>query len=180
VCVCVCVAVVLHYFLRDVIHLLDVRYLTIKLTCALKLCSSRMNWCKGNVVCKACTIILQRRFDQYDIEMEFHEGTQTGYAAVKYVHLHGPPCRTGAHHCHFNLVPQPKVKKRLRMSENRVLRRIYGTNREEWQRVGENYTLKSFIIRTFTKCYQVIKSMKMRWAENVARMRDDKYVHKKF
>jgi hypothetical protein len=34
---------------------------------------------------------------------------------------------------------------RLRVFENRALRRIYGPKRDEMKKIGENYVLRSFI-----------------------------------
>jgi hypothetical protein len=55
---------------------------------------------------------------------------------------------------------------RLRLFENRVLRRIFGPKRDEvtrgWRKVHNLYSSPSII--------KVIKSRRMRWAEHVARM----------
>jgi hypothetical protein len=62
-------------------------------------------------------------------------------------------------------------KKRLRMFENRVLRRIFGLKRDEvtggWRKLHNEelhglYSSPSII--------RVIKARRMRWAEHVARM----------
>jgi hypothetical protein len=66
-----------------------------------------------------------------------------------------------------------REKHRLRVFENRVLRKVLGPQRDEviwkWRKLHneELYGLHSspHIIR-------VIKSIKMRWAENVARMEE--------
>jgi hypothetical protein len=38
-----------------------------------------------------------------------------------------------------------REKHKLRMSENGVLRKIFGPKREEWQEAGEDYIMRSFI-----------------------------------
>jgi hypothetical protein len=59
---------------------------------------------------------------------------------------------------------------RLRVSENRVLRRIFGPKREEdgWWRKLHNDELHSLYFSP--NIVRVIKSRRMRWAEHVARM----------
>jgi hypothetical protein len=69
-----------------------------------------------------------------------------------------------------------KEEHRLRVSENRVLRRIFGPKREEvagdWRRLhNDNFYALPNIIR-------VIKSRRMRWAGNVARMGEIRGVYK--
>jgi hypothetical protein len=59
---------------------------------------------------------------------------------------------------------------RLRVSENRMLRKIYGPKREEngsWRKLhnGELHSLYSS-----SNIVRVIKSRRMRWARHVARM----------
>jgi hypothetical protein len=59
---------------------------------------------------------------------------------------------------------------RLRVFENRVLRRIFGPKREEdgsWRKLSNDELHKLYSSPNVVK---VIKSRRMRWAEHVARM----------
>jgi hypothetical protein len=67
---------------------------------------------------------------------------------------------------------------RLRDSENRVLRRVFGPKREEdesWRKLhnGEIHSLYSS-----PKIVRAIKSRRMRWAAHVARMGDGRGVYR--
>jgi hypothetical protein len=67
---------------------------------------------------------------------------------------------------------------RLRVFENRVLRRIFGPKREEdgsWRKlhIDELHSLYSS-----PNIVRVIKSRRMRWAEHVARMGEDRGVYR--
>ena len=57
---------------------------------------------------------------------------------------------------------------KLRMFENRVLRRIFGPKRDEVTGSGENYIMRSLMICTPHPIWFVSK--RMRWAGHVARM----------
>jgi hypothetical protein len=68
---------------------------------------------------------------------------------------------------------------RLRVFENRVLRRVFGPKRDEvtgeWRKLhneelNDLYSLPSIV--------RVVKSRRMRWAGHVARMGDDRGVHR--
>jgi hypothetical protein len=65
----------------------------------------------------------------------------------------------------------PRVEHRLRVSENRVLRRIFGPKREKvgggWRRI-HNEELHNFYASP--NIIKVIKSRRMRWTGNVVRM----------
>jgi hypothetical protein len=51
---------------------------------------------------------------------------------------------------------------KLRVFENRVLKRIFGTEREKWQVAGEDCIMRSFIICTLHQnIIRVTKSSKM-------------------
>jgi hypothetical protein len=59
----------------------------------------------------------------------------------------------------------------VRGFQNRVLRKIFGHKKEEVSnRRRENFIMRSFMICTPRQIIQVIKSWRMRWAGNVARM----------
>ena len=68
---------------------------------------------------------------------------------------------------------------RLRVFENRVLRRIFGTRRDrvtgEWRKL-HNEELNS--LYSSLNIVRVIKSRRLRWAGHVARMEDGRGVHK--
>jgi hypothetical protein len=67
---------------------------------------------------------------------------------------------------------------RLRVSENRVLRRIFGPNREEdgpWRKL-HNDELHSLYSSPNT--VRVIKSRRMRWTGHVTRMGEGKVVYR--
>jgi hypothetical protein len=68
---------------------------------------------------------------------------------------------------------------RLRMFENRVLRRVFGPKRDEvtgdWRKLHKEelndlYSLPNIV--------RVVKSRRMRWAGHVARMGEDRGVHR--
>jgi hypothetical protein len=73
----------------------------------------------------------------------------------------------------------PREERRLRVFENRVLRRVFGPKRDEvtgeWRKLhneelNDLYSL-SIIVR-------VVKSRRIRWAGHVARMGEDRGVHR--
>ena len=68
---------------------------------------------------------------------------------------------------------------RLRVFENRVLRRIFGPKRDgvtgEWRKL-RNEELND--LYSSSNIVRVIKSRRMRWAGHVARMEEGKGVHK--
>jgi hypothetical protein len=63
------------------------------------------------------------------------------------------------------------VKCRLRVFENRMLRRIFGRKRDEvtgeWRRL---HNKELYALYSLPDIIQVIKSRRMRWAGHVARM----------
>jgi hypothetical protein len=72
-----------------------------------------------------------------------------------------------------------REERRLRVFENRVLRKVFGPKRDEvtgkWRKLhseelNDLYTLPNVV--------RVVKSRRMRWAEHVARMGEDRGVHK--
>jgi hypothetical protein len=71
--------------------------------------------------------------------------------------------------------PSHDGKSRLRVYENRVLRRIFGPKREEvvggWRRLHNE---KFHNLYTSTIIIRVIKSRSMRWAGHVAHMGENK------
>jgi hypothetical protein len=71
-----------------------------------------------------------------------------------------------------------KEEHRLRVFENRVLRRIFGPKREEdasWRKV-RNDELHS--LYSSPNIFRVIKSRRMRWARRVARMGEGRGVYR--
>ena len=67
------------------------------------------------------------------------------------------------------------------MFENRVLRRVFGSKRdevaEEWRKL-HNEELRD--LYSLPNIVQVVKSRRMRWAGHVARMREERGVHRVF
>jgi hypothetical protein len=67
---------------------------------------------------------------------------------------------------------------RLRVFENRVLRRIFGPKREEdgsWRKLHNN---ELHSLYSSTNIVRVIKSSRMRWAGHLARMREGRGVYR--
>jgi hypothetical protein len=80
--------------------------------------------------------------------------------------------------CFFNgfeawtLIMGEEHTRRLTVSENMVMRKILGSKKRQ-QGNGEDHVMRSFMICTLHQIlFGVIKSRRMRWAGNVARMRD--------
>jgi len=63
-----------------------------------------------------------------------------------------------------------RKERRLRVFENRVLRRVFGPKRDEV--TGEWINLRNEVI------VRVVKSRRMRWAGHVARMGEGRVVHR--
>ena len=72
-----------------------------------------------------------------------------------------------------------REERRLRVFENRVLRRLFGPKRDEvtgeWrtlinEELNDLYSLPNIV--------RVVKSRRMRWAGHVARMGEDRGVHR--
>ena len=71
-----------------------------------------------------------------------------------------------------------REERRLRVFENRVLRRIFGRKRDEVTRNGENYIMRSLIVVILAQCFSNNESRRMRWEGHVARMVKRKDVHR--
>jgi hypothetical protein len=69
--------------------------------------------------------------------------------------------------------------KRLRVFKNRVLRRVLGPKREEvtgkWRKL---YNEELNDLYSLPKIVRVVKSRRMRWAGHVARMGEERGVHR--
>jgi hypothetical protein len=72
-----------------------------------------------------------------------------------------------------------KKEHRLRVFENRVLRRIFGTKRdevmEEWRKL---HNAELYYLNSSPDIIRQIKSRKMRWVRHVARMRKGRKVYR--
>jgi hypothetical protein len=75
--------------------------------------------------------------------------------------------------------PTLREERRLRVSDNRVLRRVFGPKRDkvtrEWRKLY-NEELKD--LYSLPNIVRVVKSKRMRWAGHVARMWEDRGVHR--
>ena len=92
------------------------------------------------------------------------------YCPLKiFTHIH-----THTHtHTHVLISVTLGEKRRLRVFQNRVLRRVFGPKRDEVTGNGENYIMRSLVI-----CTPVVKSRRMRWTGHVARMGEEREVHR--
>jgi hypothetical protein len=72
-----------------------------------------------------------------------------------------------------------REERRLRVCENRVLRRVFGPKRDdvtgEWRKL-HNEELND--LYSLPNNVRVVKSRRMRWAGHVARMGEDRGVHR--
>ena len=72
-----------------------------------------------------------------------------------------------------------REERRLRMFENRVLRRVYGPKRDEvtgeWRKLHNE---KLSDLYSLPNTVRVVKSRRMRWVEHVARMGEGRGVHR--
>ena len=80
----------------------------------------------------------------------------------------------------FNLVGHPQgEERRLRVFENRVLRRVFGSKRDEvtgeWRKL-HNEELRD--LYSLHNVVRVVKSRRMRWAGQVACMLEGRGVHR--
>jgi len=67
-----------------------------------------------------------------------------------------------------------REERRLRVSENRVLRKVFGPKRDEvtgeWRKLHNEELNDLYFLSSIVR---VVKSRRMRWAGHVARMGDD-------
>jgi len=72
-----------------------------------------------------------------------------------------------------------RKERRLRVFENRVLRRVFGSKRDEvtgeWRKI-HNEVLRDFY--SLPNIVRVVKSRRMRWAGHVARIGEGRGVHR--
>jgi hypothetical protein len=69
---------------------------------------------------------------------------------------------------------------KLRVSENKVLARIFGPRRDEVREAGLNCIMRISIVCALHQTLLVIKSRRMRWAGHVARMREMRHAYRIF
>jgi len=76
------------------------------------------------------------------------------------------------------LVADIDEERRLRVFENRVLRRVFGSKRDEvageWRKLHTEELRDLYSLPNFVR---VVKSRRMRWAGHVARIGDGRGVH---
>jgi hypothetical protein len=72
-----------------------------------------------------------------------------------------------------------REERRLRVFENRVLRRVFGPKRDEvtgeWRKLHNE---KLNVLYSLPNIVRVVKLRRMRWAGHVARMGEDRGVHR--
>jgi hypothetical protein len=72
-----------------------------------------------------------------------------------------------------------RKERRLRVFENRVLRRVFGPKRDEvtgeWRKLNDE---KLNDLYSLPNIVRLVKSRRMRWAGHVARMGEDRGVHR--
>jgi hypothetical protein len=72
-----------------------------------------------------------------------------------------------------------REERRLRVFENRVLRRVFGPKRDkvtgEWRKLNNEELNDLYFLPNIVR---VVKSRRMRWAGHVARMGEDREVHR--
>ena len=72
-----------------------------------------------------------------------------------------------------------REKRRLRVFENRVLRKVFGPKRDEvtgeWRKLHNEELNDLYSVPNIVR---VVKSRRMRWAWHVARMGEDRGVHR--
>jgi hypothetical protein len=72
-----------------------------------------------------------------------------------------------------------REERRLRVSENRVLRRVFGPKRDEVTREwGKLHTEELNDLYSLPNIVRVVKSRRMRWAGHVTRMGEERGVHR--
>jgi len=70
-----------------------------------------------------------------------------------------------------------REERRLRVFENRVLRRMFEPKRHKVTWNGENYVMRSlYDLYSLPNIFRVIRSRRMRWAGHVARMMESRGV----
>jgi hypothetical protein len=69
-----------------------------------------------------------------------------------------------------------REERRLRVFENRMLRRVFGPKKDEV--TGEWRKLHNEELNDLTNTVRVVKSRRMRWAGHVARMGEERGAHR--
>jgi len=76
-------------------------------------------------------------------------------------------------------LPTLREERRLRVFENRVLRRVFGPKRDEVTREwGKLHNEELNDLYSSPKIFQVTKSTRKRWAGHVARIRERRSVYR--
>jgi hypothetical protein len=74
-----------------------------------------------------------------------------------------------------------REERRLKLFENRVLRRVFGPKRDEvtgeWRKLHNDELNDLYCLHNIVR---VVKSRRMRWAGHVSRMGEERVVHRLF
>jgi hypothetical protein len=131
--------------------------------------SKLRNWAQSKITAKSTLTHFHHNWAYIDLELTVNGKASSNYLSL-YLSLHTiilPVVLYGCETWSLTL----KEECRLRVYENRVLRKIFGPKRDEvtreWRKL-HNEELNG--LYSLPNIVQLIKSRRMRWAGNVARM----------